>query len=123
MIDNSRKKRFLLKGINIDSRTKSYIEKRIEKTEKLLKKIKECQYEIEISLDKKGKFRVEMMVKTPFKLYRAEEISQSIEGSADLVMNELYHQISRDKDKMKDLKIRGARSIKKKTVLDKDSRF
>jgi ribosomal subunit interface protein len=123
MNDKSRKTRFLLKGIRIDSRTEDYIEKRTGKIEKLLKKIKECQYEIEISLDKKGKFRVEMMVKTPFKLYRAEEISQSIEGSSDIVINELYHQISRDKDKMKDLKIRGARSIKKKTVLDKNARF
>jgi ribosomal subunit interface protein len=113
--------RLFLKGVKIDNRTKEYIEKRLRSLNKLADKI--LNTEVEIDMDKKGQFRVEIMVKTPYNLYRSEEITESIEGSADIVVNELKIQIKKDKDKRKTLIRRGGISFKKKTAIDKDARF
>ena len=113
--------RFMYKGVKIDDRTKDYIFKRLEKLDKVLEKV--LHKEIEIDMDKKGKFRVEVIIKTPYDLYRAEEITESIEGSIDIVVDELKTQITRGKEKRKTLLKRGAVSIKKKIVLDKNARF
>lgn len=113
--------RLLLRGVKIDSRTENYIKKRLRAVRKMLDNI--LRVEVEIDLDKKGKFRVEVMVKTPYKLYRAEEITESIEGSADLAVEQLKVQIRRSKDKIATLRKRGGRSIKKKTVIDENARF
>ena len=118
---NSNQMQLLLKGVKIDSRTENYIEKRLQAVRKMLNNI--LRVEVEIDLDKKGKFRVEVMIKTPYKLYRAEEITESIEGSIDLVVEQLKVQIRRSKDKIATLRKRGERSIKKKTVIDEDARF
>ncbi len=101
--------RFFFKGVQIDERTEEYIKKRLDPIGKLL--------------DKKGKFRVEVMVETPYKLYRSEETSESIEGSVDIVESELRMQITKDKDKRKTLVKRGGLSLKKKITLDENSRF
>ena len=113
--------RFLFKGVKIDERTQCYIEKRLANVEKLEKNI--LQAEVEIDLDKKGLFRVEIMIKTPRNLYRVEETSESIEGSTDMAIESLMNQIRRRREKFLTKIIRGARSIKKKMSLDKDSRF
>lgn len=114
--------KFLFKGLKIDDRTQSYINKKIESVEKLLDG--PVRAEVEIDMDKKkGKFRVEVMMKTPYKLYRAEETTESIEGSIDFVENDLKAQIRKDKEKIQTLKMRGRRSIKKKLTVAKDARF
>jgi len=113
--------RFLFKGVKIDERTQDYIEKRLGSLEKLGEKV--LQYEVEIDLDKKGKFRVELMAKTPHNLFRSEETTESIEGSTDIAVEELKTQIIKDKEKVKDLRIRGKRSIKKGIVVDGGARF
>ncbi len=118
---NNMNTRYLFKGVKIDERTQDYIEKRLEAIEKVTGKI--LQYEVEIDLDKKGKFRVELMAKTPYNLYRSEETTQSIEGSTDIAIEELKTQIIKDKERAKDLKIRGKRSIKKAIVMDEGARF
>jgi ribosomal subunit interface protein len=120
--------RIMLKGLTIDERTREYIEKRIFSIKKLLKeydgdKPDTLKVEVEIDLDKKGKFRVEAMVKTPRNLYRAEETTESVEGSVDLVENQLKTQIRRKKDEIRTKIVRGARSIKKKMAIDEDARF
>lgn len=115
--------RLMCKGTKIDARTQDYIEKRISKISKFINGEKETLYEVEICMDKKGKFRAEIMVKTPYKLYRLEETTESVEGSVDMAVDELKNQISRDRDKIRELKERGARSLKKKTVLDENARF
>lgn len=115
------KLRLFCKNIVLDDRTKDYIIKRIQKLEKFLKN--NAEYEVEVSMDKKGKFYVEIMLQTPYRLYRAQETSESVEGSTDIVIDELQNQIIKDKDRIKELRERGARSIKKKITLDKDSRF
>lgn len=113
--------RFLQKGVEIDERTNDYIEKRLERIEKLVDPA--TQFEVEIDRDKKGKFRVEVMVQTPHNLYRAEDVSESVEGSVDIAIDELEAQLAKNKGKSRDLKRRGLRSIKKKLVVDESARF
>lgn len=113
--------RFLFKGVDIDQRTREYILKRLERIEKLVDPVSE--FEVEIDKDKKGKFRVEVMIKTPHTLYRAAETTVSIEGSTDIVIDELESQVAKEKTKRRDLRLRGKRSIKKKLALDKAARF
>ena len=113
--------RLLCKDLDLDDRTEDYIYKRISKLERFNGKI--LEYEVEIDMDKKGKFTVELMVKTPYKLYRVEERSESIEGSIDIAVDDIKTQIVKDKDKIKELRERGARSLKKMTVIDDGARF
>jgi ribosomal subunit interface protein len=113
--------KFFFKGVKIDERTEEYVEKRLGAIDKLLKNI--LTTEVEIEVDKKGKFRVEFRIRTPYNDYRAEEISESIEGSADMAVEELKNQIAKRKGRREAMKKRGAASIKKKMVLDKSARF
>jgi len=113
--------RLLCKDLNLDDRTEDYIYKRINKLERFNGKI--LEYEVEINMDKKGKFTIDLMVKTPYKLYRVEEKSESIEGSIDIAVDEIKIQIVKDKDKMMELRERGARSLKKMAVIDDSARF
>jgi ribosomal subunit interface protein len=118
--------RFLFKEVKIDDRTKKYVSEKIEKLEKFFQSFREdaeVSAEVEIDLDKKGKFRVEVMLRTPYKDYRGEEITESIEGSVDKVYEELESQIRRDKEKIATLRRRGGRSLKKRMVVDESARF
>lgn len=113
--------KMMFRGMDSNKKAEKYIEKRLQKINQLTKNI--LEFEVEIDRDKKNLFRVELMAKTAHKLYRTEEISQSIEGSVDIACEELAAQVIKDKDKTRDLKRRGLRSIKKKIVLSKDARF
>lgn len=122
-MENDINLRLMCKGTEMDQRTEEYVRKRIGKIAKFINSQNESVYEVDVSMDKKGKFRAEIMVNTPYKLYRIEEMSESIEGSVDMAVDELKNQISRDRDKTRELKERGARSLKKKMVLDENARF
>lgn len=115
--------RMCLKKVAIDGKTESYIAKRMEKIGKFLQKFSREDYEVEIHRDKRGKFQVEMMVRTPYRQYRIEEFSESIEGGVDVAVDNLKIQIVKDKEKLKELKERGGRSIKKKAVVATAARF
>jgi len=118
--------RFLFKEVKIDERTKDYINEKVEKLGKFFRSFKkdaEVSAEIEIDLDKKGKFRVEAMLHTPYKDYRGEDTTESIEGSVDSVYEELENQIMKDKDRIITMRRRGGRSLKKKMVVDENARF
>ncbi len=113
--------RFLFQGLTLDDRTEEYIRKRVSKIEKLAEPA--SLFEVEIDKNKQGKFRVEIMVRSPHGLYRAEETTESVEGSTDLAVDQLVGQIVKEKDKKHDLKLRGGRSIKKRMVVDQAARF
>lgn len=113
--------RFLFKGLELDKRTRAYIEKRLDRLVKLVDEV--SKFEIEVDMDKKGMFRVEIMIRTPHELFRSEEMSESVEGSVDISVDEIERQITHKKDRLTTLRRRGARSIKKKIVLDSDARF
>ncbi len=113
--------RFLFKGVEVDGKTRDYIEKRLSTLDKFIENI--TLSEVEVDLDKKGKFRVEIMVHTPRNMFRADNTTESIEASTDMVIDELQVQIIHLKDKLRTLKKRGAISLKKKIVLDEAARF
>lgn len=118
--------RYLFKEVKIDDRTKVYITQKIEKLGKFFQsyhKDAEITAEAKIDLNKKGKFRVEVMLHTPYQDYRGGDTTESIEGSIDSVYEELENQIRRDKEKIITMTRRGERSIKKKIVVDKGARF
>ncbi len=118
--------RFLFKEVKIDLRTESYVRGRVEKLGRFFKSFRrdaKVKAEVEIDLDKKGKFRVEVVFQTPYKDYRGEDTTESIEGSIDSVYEELAEQIRRDKDRITTLRRRGGRSAKKKMTLDEGARF
>lgn len=121
-IENMSNMRLFFKGVKIDELTEDYIRKRLLTIQKFLPKI--LRVEVEIDIDKKKNlFRTEVMIKTPYKLYRAEDTTKSIEGSIDSVAEDIKTQINRDKDKMVTLRRRGGRSIKKKMAIDENARF
>jgi len=113
--------KFFFKGVEIDKRTRDYIEKRLGTLDKFVENI--LKVEVEIDLDKKGKFRVEVMAHTPRNMFRADNTTDSIEASTDMVVDELQDQMTHTKDRLRTLKKRGAMSLKKKMVLDGDARF
>ena len=114
--------KFLFKGIEIDGRTQAYIEKRLSSLDKKFMETV-THTEVEVDLDKKGKFRVEVMIRTPRNLFRSENTTESVEASIDLTVDELEEQIVHQKDKFRTIKKRGAVSLKKKMVVDEKARF
>ena len=113
--------RYLFTGLDIDDRTREYIEKRLMRIEKIADW--GDRVEIEIEKEKRGHFRVEVMVIGPHHHIRAEESTESIEASIDSVVDELESQIVRAADRKETETLRGARSIKKRLVLDPLARF
>ena len=113
--------RFLTKGTDLAAISQAYIEKRLGRLEKLV--VETALFEVEVDQDKKGLYRVEMMIDAEGKLYRAEETSESIEGGTDMIVDELERQLTQEKDRLTTLRRRGARSIKKQLVVDKNARF
>jgi len=118
----SMKTQFLFQNVTLGKEMMHYISKRLERIEKLVDTA--SVLEVEVDIDKKGKYRVEIMVKGPRKqLYRSEETSESVEASTDTVIDDIERQITEAKDKRTVLARRGARSIKKKLTIDKSARF
>jgi len=117
--------KFLLGQREIPEEVRIYAKRKAEKTRRFLKEYndQELFYEIEIGSDKKGFWRVEVMIKTPHHLFRAEMADGNILRAIDEVEEALKRQIKKEKERLIDLQKRGGRSIKKKYALDKNSRF
>jgi putative sigma-54 modulation protein len=113
--------RYLFNGEKISQKTKDYLAKRIEKLSRFLEKI--SGIEIEVEKDKRNFWRVEITVKSLGKNYLSEETSESIEGSLDMALEKIQQQIRKEKGKIRAERERGARSIKKKIVIDPKARF
>ncbi|QQS61375.1 MAG: ribosome-associated translation inhibitor RaiA [Candidatus Moraniibacteriota bacterium] len=117
---------YLFEGVDVSARTRMYIEKKLEVVERVFvdAQIRELIIaDVEIEKDKRGEYRVEIMLKTPKNTFRSENISDTIENAMDLGQEDLKRQIREVKEREAVLKKRGARSIKKKMVIDKDARF
>ena len=93
---------FFFKGLEIDQRTREYVEKRLSTLDKFVENI--LKAEVEIDLDKKGKFRVEVMIHTPRNMFRADNTTDSVEASVDLVVDELQNQITHTMDCLRTLR-------------------
>lgn len=115
------KTRFLFQGVEVEESIRSYILKRLDRLTKFVPG--SSLFEIEINQEKKKKFRVEVMINAEGELFRAVETTESIEGSIDLIVDELESQMTKQKDREHDLILRGARSVKKMLVVDDLARF
>lgn len=115
------KTRFLFKGVDLDHEIRDYILKRLGEVSDLFHEL--ALFETEVTKDKKGFFRVEVNVREPHKLHRAEETSRSVTASIDLVIDKLRVHIVKERTRRRDLRERGARSIKKSQVVDTAARF
>lgn len=96
--------RYLLGDVELNEKEKEYVEKKILKTKKLLKKYsdKELFAEVEIRVDKKGFWTAEFMVETPHELFRADKTSNDLMMAADMAEEALMKQIRRNNEKIKD---------------------
>lgn len=120
------KTRYLLGEGKVRREEKAYVLEKINKLEKLLGNYdpeKELMAEVEIERDRRGFWRLEVMISTPHNKYRVEKKNDSLTEAMDEVEEVLKKQIKRDRKKLKDLRERGGRSIKKKAVIDEKARF
>jgi ribosomal subunit interface protein len=94
--------RYLFNSVRLNEQEKMEMEERFERIEKLFSNYKdnELKAEVELSVDKKGFFRTEIMIKTPHNLYRADKQDRSLMNSLDATQEAIIKQIRRDKDKM-----------------------
>ncbi len=112
---------FLLNGLDVAPAQRAYVEKKVAAVEKMLHNAQRA--DVDISQDKHGAYRVEVMVHEPGQMYRADEVAQTIEAAVDLVEVKLQEQIRDAHDKRRALQRRGGRSIKKRAVIDDAARF
>jgi ribosomal subunit interface protein len=112
---------YVFQGVYIDSQVREYIEKKVTSVVRLMSGSPRA--EVEIRADKKGKFSVEVIVQNASEKHIAKNTADSICGAVDVIEEELKAQIRREKERTSTLKIRGARSIKKKLVIDRNARM
>lgn len=110
-----------LHGIVVDEKTRAYMEKKIDTAGKMLEGL--IRAEAEISQDKRELYKVEVSIFVDGSVFRAEEMSKTIEEAIDKIEKELQEQIRDNKERAVTEKRRGGRSIKKKLVVAEDARF
>lgn len=116
---------YLMNSVKLNQEEKDYLTGKIEKNRKLLGDYKddELNCEVDINLDKKNFFRVEIMIKTPHNLYRVVKTADTLMNVTDQIDEVLKKQIRRNKEKVRELKKRGNRSAKKSITIDGGARF
>jgi ribosomal subunit interface protein len=95
--------RYLLNGLVLSDKEKSYLESKVAKIEKFLKDCKDpnaLRLEIDIKQDKKKFWTVEIMLKTPKQLFRVEKVGKTFMIAVDEADDALMKQLRRHKDKM-----------------------
>lgn len=112
---------YVFQGVYADSKMREYIEKKIASVFRIMSGVPRA--EVEIGSDKKGVFTVEIMVKNANEKHIAKNSSESVQGAVDIIEEELKAQIRKEKERKSTLKMRGARSIKKKLVVDRNARM
>lgn len=99
-----------------------YIEEKLESIEKLIEIL-----EVKVDLsDRKENNKVFMKVSifsTKGDEFQAKNHGVSFMECIDIIEEELKKQVRRFKEKNRDLRERGGRSIKKKMTIDEDARF
>jgi len=99
--------------------SREYIETKLGSIEEMVT-IKKTRVDVEQT---KLGFLLKVELSNDGHTYRAEQAGQSVNECIDIIEEELKQQIRRSTKKERDLKERGARSIKKKTVIDEAARF
>ena len=95
--------RYLLKKAILNDSEKKYLEKKIYRLEKYFKKLDQAtvRAEVEISVNTLKEWRAELMIKTPYNLYRAVKKGQSFLEAVDLMDGAIQQQIRRQSEKAK----------------------
>ncbi len=95
--------RYLLKTVNLNEGEKKYLEQKINRLEKYFKKIDKAtlRAEVEISLNAIKEWRAELMIKTPYNLYRAVKKGKSFREAVDLMDKAIQQQIRKQIGKEK----------------------
>jgi len=116
---------YLMKVVKLNESEKKYLSGKIEKIRKFLNDYNddELNFEVDISLNKKNFFRVEIMIKTPHHLYRVVKMADTLMNATDQADEVLKKQIRRNKEKIRELKERRNRSVKKNITIDGRARF
>ncbi len=95
--------RYLLNGLKLSEKEEGYLEKKISKVDKFFKECKnpdELRLEIDVKQDKKTFWTIELMLKTPKRLFRVEKKGKELTIATDEAMDALMEQLRRHKDKM-----------------------
>lgn len=112
---------YLSNTSNISDQEKEYVTKKITKVKKLLSKYKkddELRIEVELELDKRNFWRVEVIVKTPKDTYRVEKSKHTIREAVDEVEDALMKQIRRNEEKQLEV---NRKNTKKEELIKKES--
>ncbi len=112
--------KYYFKNINsLNESSRNYVEKKIDSVSELIK-----INLVKVEIDKQnGVFHMSVQLDCSKNLFLAEENDRSINVCIDKIEDELKKQIRRFKKKNKDLRERGARSIKKRLTIDEDARL
>ena len=96
--------RYLLNGLKLSEKEEAYLEKKTSKVDKFFKECKnpdELRLEIDVKQGKKTFWTIELMLKTPKQLFRAEKIGKTLAIATDEAIDALMEQVRRHKDKMR----------------------
>jgi len=96
-------KKYLLNGLKLSDKEEKYLNSKVEKINKFFKDCKDpsaLRLEIDIKQDKKMFWTVEVMLKTPKQLFRAEKTGKTFMIAVDETESALMKQLRRHKDKM-----------------------
>jgi ribosomal subunit interface protein len=99
--------RYLLNGLKLNKKEENYLEKKIAKIDKFFKECKnpdELRLEIDVKQDKKTFWTIELMLKTPKRLFRAEKREKELTVATDEAIDALMEQLRRHKDRMASIK-------------------
>lgn len=96
--------RYLLKKVVLGDKEKKYVDEKIKRFEKYFKNLTEStlQVEIEAEVDTKKIWRVELMIESPYKLYRVSKNGKTFMEAVDLADAALQMQVKRDQEKVKE---------------------
>ncbi len=112
---------FTLNGVILEAEERAYIVRKLESVAVIASHVQRA--DVEIKEDKRNDYFVEAMIITDKNEYRATEVSATVTAAIDILEEELKSQVRADKKRRETMSRRGARSIKKKLTLSKDSRF
>ena len=96
--------RYLFGSVRVNEKEKEYLTKKVSKCRKLLSNYsdEELSLEVEVGQDKKGFWRIEVMIRTPHELFRVSKQDSDLFRAVDKLKDVLMEQIRRSREKIRD---------------------
>ncbi len=87
--------RYLFNSKDISSQEEKYLDKKISKLDKLFKDLKddEVKMDVEVHQNKRGFWRIEMMVRTPYEKFRVKKKDKDFMTAVDMTEGVMARQI------------------------------